>query len=474
MKELEKLFQRIVQRTGIKLRNFEFEAAPLASGLIPLNQLTRFYALCGVSPDHLPNMEFARSSLGGSYFLGKCKIIDSILYKSDIRGDELKKKDDVLRHKDMDLVVARDEGITIEDSLLIKTLVHNFSHDPGELENFFIRDTISAHYANIHGSPSAGCFLGPFATIDLTTARDCAIGAYTYVQAGDINRQNIGPGTVWVQSPGHFNFLYRYPSDRLDRYIRFQAGLPPQGLLLEIMEDCKAAFERLFEVVHVDRSVHVPASASLDRYAVIDHQTTIKDNVLIAQRAFLKNAWLGKGANAQENCCIINSHLEGNNVTAHGATIIDARLGKNVFVGFNSLVRGHANAPLRVGEDSIIMPHTIIDAERQQIIIPDGYVAWGLITNQKEAEINSCPQKAFSKFDGERVQGDLAFEGDGATFINAFRDRIQHILEANGAFYNGASGRGHAQRNQSISFNILQPYPGGTRKGLHPAIVIKT
>ncbi|MDY6810768.1 MAG: hypothetical protein SW127_17395, partial [Actinomycetota bacterium] len=40
--------------------------------------------------------------------------------------------------------------------------------------------------------------------------------------------------------------------------------------------------------------------------------------------------WLGKGANAQEQCYIINSHLEGFDITAHGAKIIEADLGKNV------------------------------------------------------------------------------------------------------------------------------------------------
>jgi len=67
---------------------------------------------------------------------------------------------------------------------------------------------------------------------------------------------------------------------------------------------------------------------------VIEPKTHIGESVLVAQRAFLQNAWMGVGANAQENCCIINSRLEGFNVTAHGAKIIYTDLGQNIFVGF--------------------------------------------------------------------------------------------------------------------------------------------
>jgi hypothetical protein len=57
--------------------------------------------------------------------------------------------------------------------------------------------------------------------------------------------------------------------------------------------------------------------------------------------------------------------------------------------------------------------------------------------------------------------------------VKAFRDRIHHILEANGAFYDGSNHKGHAQKNQNISFNTIQPYPEGEFKGLYPTIVIR-
>ncbi|MBW2442696.1 MAG: transferase [Deltaproteobacteria bacterium] len=472
MKELKKLLERIIQRININLRELDYDVSPFIRNLVPLNQMVKFYAFYGITPNHPLDLVFRHSSLAGSYFLGKIRVRNSILYKSDIRGDELKHQGDVFKYQNFEIPITRDEGIDIEDSFLIKTLVHNFSHDPETLEKFFIRDTLSTHYANIHGSPCDGCFLGPFATVDLTTMRDCVIGTFSYVQAGEVGHLNVGPGTVWVRSPDEFNFLYRYPLDKLSHYIDFIEGRPPQGFVMDFVEDRKEGFRRVFDVVHLEQSVSIPASASLDRYAVIKPKTSISENVLVAQRAYLQNAWLGQGANAQENCYIINSRLEGCNVTAHGAKIIEADMGKNIFVGFNSFLRGRARNRLTIGDESVVMPHTIIDI-KNPLTIPPGHLVWGLITNPQELEANSIALKDLSKIGDVLIKGNLSFEGSGAAFVTAFRDRIHHILEANGAFFDGKKNKGHAQKNQNISFNTIQPYPDGEFQGLYPAIVIQ-
>jgi hypothetical protein len=98
---------------------------------------------------------------------------------------------------------------------------------------------------------------------------------------------------------------------------------------------------------------------------------------------------------------------------------------------------------------------------------------WGLVTDEKDLERNSMPLKAFAKIDTRFSKGDLIFEGSGAEFVTAFKERIHHILEANGAFFNGHSNKGHAQRNQNISFNTIQPYPRGEKEGLYPTIIIR-
>ena len=474
MKELEKLFDRIIQRTNINLRELGVDVTPYVKDIVSFEQLLKFYAFYGISSNHPLDMQFKHSSLSGSYFLGKCRVNNSILYKSDIRGDELKKKKDVFTFQGIDIPINEDEGFIIEDSFLVKTLVHNFSHDPETLERFYINDTISLNYANIHGAPSSGCFLGPFATVDLTTMRDCVIGTFSYIQAGEISHLNVAPGTVWVKGGDAFNFLYRYPIEQLSDYIYYKAGSLPQGQLIDFVEDRKEAFQRVFDMVNINPPNDVPKSASLDRYAVIKPQTQIGENVLVSQRAFLQNAFMGKGANAQENCYIINSRLEGNNVTAHGAKIIEADLGKNVFVGFNSFLRGRPDSRLTIGSEAIIMPHTIIDA-KEKLDIPAGTLVWGMITNKAELSANSVSIATFRKVGSQFSRGNMYFEGSGAAFVTAFKDRIHHILEANGAFFNGnGANKGHAQKNQNISFNTLQPFPEGRLKGLYPTNIIQS
>ncbi len=472
MKALESLFNRIVQRANINLRELAYDVNPYIRNLIPLNQLVKFYAFYGITPHHPLDLEFRHSNLAGSYFLGKCRVNNAILYKSDIRGDELKKRGDLFKYQDLNIRVSEDEGFQIEDSFLIKTLVHNNSHDPETLEKFFITNTVSAHYANIHGSPTDGSFLGPFATVDLTTMNDCVIGAFSYIQAGEIGHMKIDPGTVWVRNPGVFNFLYRYPQDRLREYIHFSPGRRPQGVLIDFVEERKASFQHVFDRVNLEHLVQVPKTASLDRFAVAIPEIRISENVLVSQRAFLQNAWLGKGANAQENCYIINSRLEGLNVTAHGAKIIQADLGRKVFVGFNSFLRGGPDCKLTVGRQSIIMPHTIIDIDKP-LAIPDGHLVWGLITGPQDLAANSIALDEFAAVNGSFARGGMFFEGRAEEFVAAFRDRIDHILEANGAFYDGRQYRGHAQKNQNISFNTIQPYPEGALEGLYPTIVIQ-
>ena len=136
----------------------------------------------------------------------------SVLYKSDIRGDELKSKGQVFSNKGLEIPLHDDEVIHIKDSFLIKTLVHSFSHDPENLEEFLIQNTASLHYANIHGSTVEGCFLAPFATVDLTTVHDCVIGDFAYVQVGELSHRLVEPGTIWVRNGETFDF--RLPVSR--------------------------------------------------------------------------------------------------------------------------------------------------------------------------------------------------------------------------------------------------------------------
>lgn len=219
--------------------------------------------------------------------------------------------------------------------------------------------------------------------------------------------------------------------------------------------------------------IPIPEGAALDRYAVVKGNTKISKNVLVAQRAYLENAQLGPGANAQENCYIIDAVLEGYNVSAHGAKIIHAHLGEKVFTGFNSFLNGKQEAHLKIGANSIVMPHTIIDLD-EPVTIPSESLVWGHIKNKKDLETHSLSLEALAKINQEITLGDMHFKGSGAAFIKAFQERIEHILEANGAYYDGNDAdKGHAQKNRKIAFNTIQSYQEGELKGLCPTIIIR-
>ena len=471
MQKLQELLERIVQRVNVNLREPMFDVGPYVRGLVPWERLIKFYAFYGITPHHPLDLHFTRSNLAGSYFLGRCHVSDSILYKSDIRGDELKRKGDVFAYQGFEIPLHDDETIRIKDSYLIKTLVHSHCHDPENLEDFIIQNTVAAHYANIHGSDVEGCYLGPFSTVDRTTLHDCVIGEYVYVQVRELSHRQVPAGTVWVGGGDRFDFSYRHDPRTLARYIRFEAGSPPEGVFMAFVDERKGAFQRVFDVVNLESPFPIAEGASLNRYAVIKPRTQIGRNVLIAQRAFVENTWMGNGANAQENCYILHSRLNGNNVTAHGAKIVHAELEDKVFVGFNAFLRGTAEAPLFIGRQSIVMPHTIVDLTEPVRIGPE-HLVWGCIRNQKDVTENSLPLAELSAVSGALERGAMRFRGDGKLFVDAFRHRIEHILEANGAYCDGQTQRGHAQQSQGISYNLIQPYSEGERKGLYPTIDI--
>jgi carbonic anhydrase/acetyltransferase-like protein (isoleucine patch superfamily) len=471
MKQLEHLITEITHRVDANLREFKMESSRYTRTALPAKQFLKFYGFYGITAHHPIDFHFGHSSLAGSYFLGKCHVNDSILYKTDVRGDELKRQGASFRLDNCDILMHQDECIRVQHSFLVKTLVHNFNHDPEFPEYFPIVNTIAAPYANIHGAPMRGCYLGPFATVDLTTVHDCEIGAFAYIQTGELSHTQVEPGSIWIHNGYTFHFLYQFRGDDLREYISFEPEHGARGRFVDFVESRKPHFQEIFDVVHLERPDKTHRATALNRYAVVRGQTRLGENVLVAQRAYLENADLGKGANAQENCYIIDACLEGFNVTAHGAKIINARLGEKVFVGFNSFLHGAPEAPLTIGHNTIVMPHTIIDLQGP-LAIPPEHLVWGLIRNAHELAENSIPLEKLSQSNSSFRQGRLHFQGSGKAFVEGFQGRIEHILKDNGAYFDGRLNRGHAQQDQNISFNIIQPYTTGMRKGLFPTIDI--
>jgi len=468
MEQLKQLTDRIISRVNANLSEFDFDTETYMNGALDFEKMIKFYAFYGITSHHPIYFNFKNSNIAGSYFLGKTHVSRSAIYKSDIRGDELKRKGDNIRcAKNIPLV--EDEMIVIRDSLLYKTLVHSNSHNPESPEEFGIRNTVSTHYANIHGSTLEGCFLGPFATVDLMNLHSCIVGNFSYVQTGELFHRKIDPGTVWLRNPD-FEFKYQFDKKILDDFVGVNDAFQPRGLIYDFVAEREEQYERLFDVMHLE-PIDAPDSSAVNRYAVVRGETEIGENVLISQRAYLENAKMGDGSNAQENSYIINSKLEGLNITAHGGKIINADIGRETFVGFNSFINGRKDARVSIGEGCIVMPHTIISTD-VALKIPAEHLVWGYISSDKDIESNTIALDEFAEVRADVKIGKMTFKGKGAVFIDAFTKRMDAILHANGALFDGEENRGHAQEAQNISFNLIQPYQTGERNGLYPSIQI--
>jgi hypothetical protein len=118
------------------------------------------------------------------------------------------------------------------------------------------------------------------------------------------------------------------------------------------------------------------------------------------------------------------------------------------------------------------MPHTIIDLD-EPLKIPEDYVVWGFIKNADDLKTHAVSVKKLSRVKKSLTLGAMKFQGSGAGFIEAFKHRIEHILAANGAFFDGKQNKGHAQMGQDLTFNIIHPYGKGPQKGLYPTMDIR-
>jgi hypothetical protein len=117
------------------------------------------------------------------------------------------------------------------------------------------------------------------------------------------------------------------------------------------------------------------------------------------------------------------------------------------------------------------MPHTFIDAE-EEITIPDNSAVWGYVTRQADLATQCVNLDDLAKATDISL-GNATFKGDGQAFVDAFRHRINHIREENGADFDGSDKtRGHAQKTQAACFNILQPFQTGPDAGMYPTMII--
>ena len=83
---------------------------------------------------------------------------------------------------------------------------------------------------------------------------------------------------------------------------------------MDFVESRERDFEQVFGLLYTSRPESYAPDSFVSRYAVVRGETNIGANVLVAQRAYLENAHLGKGANVQENAYVVDASLEGYDV----------------------------------------------------------------------------------------------------------------------------------------------------------------
>ena len=471
MKHLEQLLKHIEMRCRIASPIIKETFWQNLHDHTPLEKLASIPALYAFTGDHPVGLHVKHSCISGSFLLGNVNISRSIVYKSDIRGDEFKKAGDAVTIFDDAVMLHEDEAAKIRDSILLNVLVHNHSHDPTLLEDFSIKNSAAYEHANIHGSPINGVVMMPFSTIDLTSATHSIIGAYSYVQTGELRDTIVDSGAIIIRFNDDFNFYYLFPYHVVEKYLGKPENFYQNGVFSNFVKEKEAELEDIIINGGRMRLESVPSSSHVSYYSYIHGENTIGENVFVSQNAYLDNAYLGKGANVQENCFIVNSTLKGFNATAHGAKIINAEIGTNCFSGFNSFIRGSEKGKITTGSGCIIMPHTIIDAV-EPIEIPDRSIVWGFIEKQADLSETSITVDELRKNGEFGKNRNVEFEGDGYLFSETLENRVKHILESNGAFYDGKKNMGHAQLSRDMAASRLNAYPSGPNKGLFPNILI--
>jgi len=122
--------EEITRRVDTNLREFDMDSSNYIRSALPMSHFMRFYAFYGITSNHPIDFHFGRSSLAGSYFLSRCHVNSSILHKTDVRGDELKRRGQVFHLGGREILMHQDECIRVQHSFLVKTLVHSYNHDP--------------------------------------------------------------------------------------------------------------------------------------------------------------------------------------------------------------------------------------------------------------------------------------------------------------------------------------------------------
>lgn len=467
MKTLNQLIDRVIHYVDVNLSEFDFHSDNYILNALKQDKLLTTPASYGMTYSHPSYFHFRHSNISGSCFLGKCYVEKSAVYKSNIFGDELKKKGDLGCR---DNLLLKDEMIAIRNSVLYKSLVHSSSNNPETPEEFCIRNTVSSHYTNIHGSTLEGCFLGPLTTVNHTNLYACMIGEYSYLQTDDLFHKKIDPGTVWFKGLD-FEFYFRFREDELRPYIHLDPKDQPCGKIYDHIKK----FEKKYNAAHNDldkKGLKSADTSVINRYSLIFGDTEIGEKAYVAHKAILVDARVGDRVMAKENTYTVNSVLSSGCTVSHGSIILNSKIGSETIIGFNVFMNGNPDARIKIGKNCIVLPHTIIDPKEsaKSFQIPDNCLVWGKIRSDSDLLNQSIPLNKISDIHDQIYIGEMIFKGDGNAFIKDLKKRFDQSPRTMKPVF---SKNLKSSKDQSAIFCTLQPYSITNRKGLYPSIKIK-
>lgn len=356
-------------------------------------------------------------------FEKEINVVDSTLVGNVNLNDGTKLKKVTIRDDETDY-----QGIHLTNTVMDEhSMVH--CHAPSKTDLAVRIANSKADKGSLyHGIIGDNVNLGAFGVIDLANATNVNVGNRGYVWQKDVSDLTLNDGDMLIKmndfefthtiAGGDTEILNTYNEKQLELRDKYHATLQDENTctFLETGPDCHA-----------------------DDYACIEGEINLGKNANITPNAVVINSTLGVGSNAQENTILINTAFGDRVIGAHGATILNGKVGSSSLMMFNTY---SDNAVY--GDSTVLGANAIHDFSGSDapVELEGGRFYFGYATTKEEALANSAT------FD--QIKGMTGGEG----FVEALVNRMNNsILKGNGADYEPGGEKGLAQKyNDYISF----------------------
>ncbi|MCG8636680.1 MAG: hypothetical protein MI863_22800 [Desulfobacterales bacterium] len=279
-----------------------------------------------------------------------------------------------------------------------------------------------------HGIVGDNVNLGAFGVIDLANATNVTVGCRGYIWQKDISDITLNDGDVVIRFED-FEFKHTIAGgnkDILDKYNQKQ---------LDLREKYYSAILR----ENTPTSLDTGDDSHTNDYACLEGEIGVGQNANITPNAVVINSRLGFGSNAQENTILISTTFGDRVIGAHGATILNGKVGSNSLMMFNAY---SDNASY--GDSTVLCANSIHDfsTSDERVELEGGRLYFGYAASKEEALQNSVTFDQIKAMPG------------GQAFFDGLVNRMNNsILKGNGADYVPGSEPGLAQKyNDRIEF----------------------